>query len=136
MAKFTVTTPNGTYEVTAPNNATDEEVYTYVKTHLGDYPKTIVSEVDYGVSNTSEDAIGSGQFFLEMIVGAVVLAVIISLYKVHNLMWIPVVGFLIGYLMSQDTSYVFSNVFGGLTFSMLCSIIAGIWIQRQKKKGE
>jgi len=71
-----------------------------------------------------------------VIVGAVVLAVIISLSKVHNLVWIPVVGFAMGYLIAQDSSYAFSNVFGGLTFSLLYSFIAGIWIQRQKKKDE
>lgn len=77
---------------------------------------------------------GVDQFFIEMLIGAVALGVIITLSKVHNLMWVPVVGFLVGYGASQDALYSFSNVFGGLTFSLLCSFIAGVWIQQQKKK--
>ena len=77
---------------------------------------------------------GVGQFFIEMVIGAAALGAIITLSKVLNLMWVPVVGFLVGYVISQDTSYSFSNVFGGLTFSLLCSFIAGVWIQQQKKK--
>ena len=77
---------------------------------------------------------GVGQFFIEMIIGAAALGAIITFSKVHNFIWIPVVGFLAGYVISQDTPYSFSNVFGGLTFSLLCSFIAGVWIQQQKKK--
>ena len=145
MALFEVTTPDGEiYELNGPDDATNEEVYAYVKTQLQGKEKvyeqvqvggyTPMSERGYSVTNASENAIGVNQFFIEMIVGAVVLAVIISLSKVHNLIWIPVVGFLIGYLISQDASYAFSNVFGGLTFSLLYSFIAGVWIQRQKMK--
>lgn len=148
MALFEVTAPDGTiYELNGPDDATNEEIYAYVKAHqlqskekayeqaqIGGYIS--MSERDYSVSNASENAVEANQFFIEMIVGAIVLAVIISISKVHNLMWIPVVGFLIGYLISQDASYTFSNVFGGLTFSLLYSFIAGVWIQRQKKKGE
>ena len=129
MATFKVTTPDGTYKVTAPNNATDAEVYAYLKTQLQEIPYTLVSGKDYGDVN-----LGSGQFFIEMIIGAVALGVIIALSKAHNLIWIPVVGFLSGYVIAQDASYAFSNVFGGLTFSLLCSFIAGVWIQRQTKK--
>ena len=72
-----------------------------------------------------------------MFVGAGVLAGIIAISKTHDLMWIPIVGFLAGYAIgAEDTSYAFSNVFGGLTFSLLCSFIAGVWIQRQKKKAD
>ena len=71
-----------------------------------------------------------------MFVGAGVLAGIIAISKTHDLMWIPVVGFLVGYVIAQDASYAFSNVFGGLTFGLLCSFIAGVRIQRQKKKAD
>lgn len=147
MALFEVTAPDGTiYEFNGPDDATNEDIYAYVKTQLQGKEKVYeqvqvgsymsMPERGYSATNASESAMGAGQFFIEMIVGAVVLAAIISLSKVHNLMWIPVVGFLVGYLISQEASYAFSNVFGGLTFSLLYSFIAGVWIQRQKKKGE
>ena len=75
-----------------------------------------------------------GQFIAEMIIGAGALAGIIAISKVHNLFWIPVIGFLVGYLIAGGSTYVYSNVFGGLTFSLMTSFIAGYWFQRQKKK--
>jgi purine-cytosine permease-like protein len=69
-----------------------------------------------------------------MIIPAIALAGIIALSKIHNLFWIPVIGFLVGYYFANDPSYNFSNAFGGLTFSGLTCLIAGFWFQRQKKK--
>ena len=74
-----------------------------------------------------------GQFITEMIIGAGALAGIIAYSKGHNLFWIPLIGFLVGYSY-DDASYVYSNVFGGLTFSFLTSLIAGYWFKYQNKK--
>jgi hypothetical protein len=75
------------------------------------------------------------QFFTLMFVGAGVLAGIIAISKVHDLMWIPVISFMVGYLISNDASYRYPSVLGGLTFCLFCSFLAGIWYQRQKTKG-
>jgi len=74
------------------------------------------------------------EFFMLMFVSAAALAGIIAISKVHDLMWIPVISFMVGYLISTDASYRFPSVFGGLTFCFMCSVLAGIWFQRQKKK--
>jgi hypothetical protein len=129
---------------------TFQEVATYLgfsgqKSKLGYWQSTnstpkdaYVTMSDRGLASTNsqEGTMASGQFFIEMIVGAFILMMIIKISKTHNLMWVPVVGFLAGYAVAQDASYAFSNVFGGLTFSLLCSFIAGVWIQRQKKKAD
>jgi hypothetical protein len=137
MALFEVSVPDGTiYKIRAPDSATDMEIYTYLGTQLQKTPYTLVSEREHSDPNSSEDVMGVGQFFIEMIVGAVVLTGIVVISKVHNLVWIPAVGCLAGYAISQDASYAFSNVFGGLTFSLLFAFIAGVWIQHQKKKNK
>jgi hypothetical protein len=70
-----------------------------------------------------------------MLIVAGALVGIIAISKVHNLFWIPLVGFLVGYVIGgNDPSYAFSNTFGGLTFSFMTSVIAGFWFQRQKQK--
>ena len=74
------------------------------------------------------------QFFMLMFVGAGALAGIIAISRAYDLLWIPVIGFIVGYLLANDASYRFSNTFGGLTFCFMCSVLAGIWFQRQKKK--
>jgi len=70
----------------------------------------------------------------QMFIAAFALAGIIALSKVHNLFWIPVISFLVGYVVANDPSYLFSSAFGGLTFSGLTCLLAGFWFQRQKKK--
>ena len=73
-------------------------------------------------------------FIAEIFIGVCALAGIIALSKANNLTWIPVIGFIAGFLLSSDPSYHFSNAFGGLTFGFLVCLIASFWLNRKTKK--
>jgi len=77
---------------------------------------------------------GSAQFFLEMFVSAGALAGVIAISKVHDLKWIPIIGFLVGYAVSADPTYRFTYVLGGLVYCFLFSLFAGFWFNRKQKK--
>lgn len=75
-------------------------------------------------------------FIAEIFIGVCALAGIIALSKANNLTWIPVIGFIAGFLFSADPSYHFSNAFGGLTFGFLVCLIASFWLNRKNKKSD
>jgi hypothetical protein len=48
--------------------------------------------------------------------------------------WIPIIAFILGYLMAIDPSFTHPNILGGLTWSLIASWVLVWWKIRKKKK--
>jgi membrane protein implicated in regulation of membrane protease activity len=67
------------------------------------------------------------QHYLAMIFSAILLAAILTLSKKYNLLWIPVIGFVIGYVTTMNTAYN-HPMLAGLAASLLCSFFASLFL--------
>jgi|TARA_R110002074_G_scaffold209613_1_gene378611 hypothetical protein len=75
-----------------------------------------------------------GQELAYLFVSTLSLAGIIYASLVIGFSWVPILAFVLGYLMAFDPSFLHPNIIGGLTWSLIASWVLLWWKRRKNKK--